>query len=63
MDWDDGRMEYEVEFWSGTTEYDYDIDALTGEIRSYDRDIEGYNIPPRPRPAPTSARPRRRASP
>ena len=44
-DWDNGRMEYEVEFWSGTTEYDYDIDALTGEIRSYDRDIEGYNIP------------------
>ena len=45
MDRDNGRMEYEVEFWSGSTEYDYDIDALTGEIRSYDRDIEGYNIP------------------
>ena len=42
---DDGRMEYEVEFWSGNTEYDYDIDALTGEIRSYDRDVEGYTIP------------------
>ena len=42
---DDGRMEYEVEFWSGSTEYDYDIDALTGEIRSYDRDVEGYTIP------------------
>ena len=45
MDRDNGRMEYEVEFWSGSTEYDYDIDALTGEIRSYDQDIEGYNIP------------------
>ena len=42
---DDGRMEYEVEFWSGKTEYDYDIDALTGDIRSYDRDVEGYTIP------------------
>ena len=42
---DDGRMEYEVEFWSGNTEYDYDIDALTGDIRSYDRDVEGYTIP------------------
>ena len=42
---DDGRMEYEVEFWSGNTEYDYDIDALTGDVRSYDRDIDGYTIP------------------
>ena len=24
LDWDDGRMKYEVEFYSGTTEYDYD---------------------------------------
>ena len=24
LDWDDGRMEYEVEFYSGYTEYDYD---------------------------------------
>ena len=45
LDYDNGRMEYEVEFWSGSTEYDYDIDALTGSIRSFDRDVEGYNIP------------------
>ena len=45
LGYDDGRMEYEVEFWSGNKEYDYDIDALTGEIRSYDYDIEGYDIP------------------
>ena len=32
LDWDDGRMKYEVEFYSGTTEYDYDIDALTGAV-------------------------------
>ncbi len=40
LDWDDGRAEYEVEFYSGNTEYDYDIDALTGEIRSFDHDAE-----------------------
>lgn len=34
LDWDDGRMKYEVEFYSGTTEYDYDIDAVTGAILS-----------------------------
>ena len=34
LDWDDGRMQYEVEFYSGNTEYDYDIDALTGAVWS-----------------------------
>ena len=38
LDWDDGRAEYEVEFYSGNTEYDYDIDAVTGAIR--ERSIE-----------------------
>jgi uncharacterized membrane protein YkoI len=42
LDYDDGRREYEVEFYSGAVEYDYDIDASTGEIRSYDRDAEYY---------------------
>ena len=42
LDMDDGREEYEVEFYSGTVEYDYDIDAKTGEIRSYDQDAEYY---------------------
>ena len=40
MDMDDGRMEYEVEFFSGNTEYDYDIDAATGAIVSMDFDGE-----------------------
>ena len=26
-DWDDGRLENEIEFWCGTTEYDYTIDG------------------------------------
>ena len=36
LDYDDGRREYEVEFYCGDREYDYDIDALTGDIRSFD---------------------------
>lgn len=42
LDWDDGRQIYEVEFYSGNDEYDYEIDAYTGGILSYDRDAEGY---------------------
>ena len=44
LDWDDGRMKYEVEFYSGTTEYDYDIDAVTGAILSSDRELEDFDI-------------------
>lgn len=44
-DWDDGRAEYEIEFYSGNTEYDYDIDAATGKILSWDHDAEGYYVP------------------
>ena len=45
LDRNGGRAEYEVEFYSGSTEYDYDIDALTGDVRDYDHDVEGYQIP------------------
>lgn len=31
-DWDDGRLEYSVEFWVGTVEYDYEIDGTTGAV-------------------------------
>lgn len=40
---DDGRDVYDVEFYVGTKEYDYEIDAYSGEIVSYDYDIENYN--------------------
>ena len=40
LDFDDGRWEYEVEFYSGAAEYDYDIDAYTGDILSFDYDAE-----------------------
>ncbi len=32
LDIDDGRAEYEVEFYAGSTEYDYKIDAVSGAI-------------------------------
>jgi uncharacterized membrane protein YkoI len=38
MDYDDGRMIYEVEFDAGNKEYEYDIDAVTGAIIEYDID-------------------------
>ena len=45
LDWDDGRQVYEVEFYDVSyKEYDYEIDASTGEIVKYDYDAE-YSIP------------------
>ena len=44
-DREDGVAVYDVEFYvaATNTEYDYEIDAATGAIRSYDYDAEGYN--------------------
>lgn len=51
LDWDDGRQVYDVEFYtSDYTEYDYEIDAATGEILSYDYDAEGYSYQPNATP-------------
>ena len=35
-DWDDGRAVYDVEFLAGGMEYDYEIDAATGAVHSFD---------------------------
>jgi uncharacterized membrane protein YkoI len=37
---DDGEVEYEIEFYSGRTEYDYTIDAVSGNIIEYDVDYD-----------------------
>ena len=42
QDYDDGRLEYEIEFYKDNVEYDYEIDAATGKILSRDYDAEGY---------------------
>ena len=45
LEYDDGRAVYDIEFWTDTDEYDYDIDAVTGDILSVDRDTEDYALP------------------
>lgn len=40
FDYDDRIPEYEVEFYVGNMEYDYEIHAISGEILSYDQEIE-----------------------
>ena len=38
QDWDDGRQEYDVKFYVGTTEYSCDVDMNTGVVRDFDMD-------------------------
>ena len=46
QDWEHGKKVYEIEFivssGIGYTEYDYEIDVVTGKIVSYDYDAENY---------------------
>lgn len=56
LDYDDGVQEYEVTFYVGNREYDYDIDAATGTIRSFDSEIEDdYSIASAPSAAPAAS--------
>ena len=48
LELEDNRLVYDVEFYSGNVEYDYDIDAVSGTIVSADKDIENYVIPAQP---------------
>ena len=45
LDYDDGVRVYDIEFYKDNVEYDYEIDAATGQIREKDWDIENYTIP------------------
>lgn len=44
LDTDDGVRVYDIEFYSGNTEYDYEIHARTGRILEKDLDIENFSI-------------------
>ena len=45
-DWDDGRLEYDIEFWCGTTEYDYTIDSHSCAVLKHEWDHhQEYNSP------------------
>lgn len=39
-DFDDGRHQYDIDFYAGNKEYDYEIDAYSGDILNKDYDIE-----------------------
>lgn len=43
-----GRFQYDVEFYSGSSEYEYEIDAATGKILSADRELEDFIVTPSP---------------
>lgn len=45
MEYDDGMKTYDVTFYHNLVEYDYTIDANTGNIIEFDNDVEGYIIP------------------
>ena len=45
LETDDGRSVYDIEFYSESAEYDYEIDALTGEVLDVDHDAERYTPP------------------
>ena len=45
IDYDDRFTAYNVEFYSNNQEYDYKIDANSGDIIEYDLDVESYAIP------------------
>ena len=56
IEFENNRLVYDVEFYSGNVEYDYEIDAANGAILSVDKDIENYVIPTQPsKEAPTKA--------
>ena len=40
-DYDDGYLVYEIEFFKDNVEYEYEIDAMTGEILKFDSDLYG----------------------
>lgn len=43
LDHDDGRMVYEIEFYVDWTEYNVDVDAVSGAVVGFDIDYEDYD--------------------
>lgn len=46
MDFDDGFMIYEIEFVFGETEYDIEVEAISGEVLSCERDLVRRPVTP-----------------
>ena len=47
LDFDDGRLKYDLDIYSDRTKYDYDIDAKTGEILAFSREIRYTGFKPK----------------
>ena len=56
-DFDNGREVYEIEFFVGTTEYDMDVDVLTGKVTDFSVDYHYAYNPPVNNPQPVSPQP------
>ena len=43
VDWDNGRLIYDVVFWAGMVEYEYEIDGATGAVLKHEQEshLEG----------------------
>ncbi len=54
LDYDDGVQVYDVEFYKGNAEYDYEIDAATGSVLSYDYDAEDHQPTAQPNDSATT---------
>lgn len=57
QDFENGRSIYEVEFYADNQEYDYEIDASSGQILQYDMDMESSFLPPSSAPSPNTSAP------
>lgn len=44
LDREDGRCVYDVEFYCGDTEYDCELDALTGQVLEFGHELDCYDI-------------------
>lgn len=55
-DTNDSIKRYDIEFYTGNTEYDYEINADTGEVIEFDKDIEDHTIPTNPDSIPNKAK-------
>ena len=44
-EYDDGIVKYEIDFYVGNVEYDYDINAYTGDVIKAEKDLENDYVP------------------
>ena len=40
LDWEHGRKVYEIKFYQGGLEYEYDVDAESGNILKFEKDYD-----------------------